>query len=346
MDPEGTLGRVGGDARVAVAVAADPAAPAAGTSPTRGGRAPVRRPLDVPPTPRRRPRRPTAHRGPRPGRAPAAAASVNSVASKKAIAVRTSSSGAGAIGRRSDGPPEEGDLLAQPAADVGVLGWRQARVVHPREQVAAAPQGHEDRPAASLGRMGGQDRRDRQRADLGIELRVRAAERPQPPDRLPDRVVEDAVAGGPLASTERPHAAARLGQVHELEVQGERADDGLDRARGRGRPGPRPGDVARRDRRRRGGGSSAGGSARRGRTARVQPARRRPGRGAHRAAGPRPPAGRARRPCRSRRVRAGPGPSCGEIRCRRARSRPVPFRGRVTMPSQPFGRPTFPTLVS
>ena len=43
-----------------------------------------------------------------------------------------------------------------------------------------------------------------------------------------DRVVEDATAGGPLAAAERPHALALLGQVDELEVEPERADEGLD----------------------------------------------------------------------------------------------------------------------
>ena len=46
-------------------------------------------------------------------------------------------------------------------------------------------------------------------------------------DRVGDRVVEDAVARGSLATAERTHPAVRLGQVDQREVEREGADDRL-----------------------------------------------------------------------------------------------------------------------
>ena len=63
---------------------------------------------------------------------------VNSVASKNAIAVRTSSSGAGLTIRRSDVRQRSGDLLAQPPPDLAILRRREPRVVEPGEEDGAA----------------------------------------------------------------------------------------------------------------------------------------------------------------------------------------------------------------
>src|SRR3972149_1424366 len=53
--------------------------------------------------------------------------------------------------------PQDGDLLAQPAADVAVFVGRQAKVVQPLEQSPTAPQGDEEGAPSRLGRGGGED---------------------------------------------------------------------------------------------------------------------------------------------------------------------------------------------
>ena len=53
------------------------------------------------------------------------------------------------------------------------------------------------------------------------------------PIAVGDRVVEDAVAGGSLATAKGPDPGVRLGQVDQGEVEREGADHGLGRARGR-----------------------------------------------------------------------------------------------------------------
>ena len=229
MDPERALGRVGGDTRVAVAVPTDPAAPVQerphprrpGTGPS-GRRRPTHPATPAAPAGRRVQR---AVEDPRQSRREREQRRIEEGHRRPHLVER-------GRGDRSQvrGPPQERDLLAQPAAHVGILGRREARVVHAGEQVAAAPQRDQDRPPSGFGGMGGQDGRHGHRADLGIEVGVRPTERAQPPDRLAHRVVQHAVPCRPLASTQRPDASARLGQVDELEVQGERADDGFDGA--------------------------------------------------------------------------------------------------------------------
>ena len=221
VDAQRPFRDVGGHARVAVAVAADPAAPA---------------------QERPDPRRPCA--GPGGSAAPSSAAARGRIhgpvddpreprreREQRRVEERHRRPDLVEHGRRDRsqvrGPPQEGDLLAQAAADLGVLGGREARVVHAREQVATATQRDQDRPAARLGRVGGEDRRDRQGRELGVEVLVRPPERPQPPDRLGHRVVQDAVVGGSLAPSQGSDATARLGQVDQLEVERERADDGF-----------------------------------------------------------------------------------------------------------------------
>ncbi len=351
MDPQRALGDVRGHARVAVAIAADPAAP-------------VQERAD--------PRWPGA--GPGPGIRSAASAArrriQGGVHDPRQPRRQREQRGVEERHRRPDlvedrrgdrpqvrRPPQEGDLLAEPAADFGILGRGQARVVQAGEQVAAAAQGDQDRPAAGFGRVGGEDRRDRQAGQLGIEGGVRPTQRAQSPDRLRHRIVEDAVAGGSLAATERPDAPARLGQVDQLEVEGEGADDGFDGARIESRQvvveASALGRVAidsKADR-------ALADALDEVEQVRAGLLRDDLAQQARRAAGPRSRAGRGRRPCRCRRVRGGRGRSCGSIPRPAARlgrpvpsparrSRPVPLRGRDTMPPQPFASPTFPTLVS
>jgi hypothetical protein len=76
----------------------------------------------------------------------------------------------------------------------------------------------------------GEDGRDAEAGQRRIEIRVRATGASEPGEGLCDRVVKIAVAGGPLATTQGPDPAARLGEVDQLEVQGEGGDDGLGRA--------------------------------------------------------------------------------------------------------------------
>ena len=129
------------------------------------------------------------------------------------------------------GPPQERDLLPQPAADLAVLGRGESRVVEPGEQDGAAPERHQHRAAAGLGRVRGQDRVDGEAAKELIQLGIPPAPSPQPRDRVRHRIVEDAVASRPFAAPQGAHPAARLGQVDEAEVECERADDRLGRAK-------------------------------------------------------------------------------------------------------------------
>ena len=152
---------------------------------------------------------------------------MNSVASNTAIAVRTSSRGSGATSAQVRRPPQQRDLLAQTAPDLAVLGGGQARVVEALQEPGAAPQRHERGPAAGLGRVRGEDWADAQARQHLVELGLVVTGPAQLGDRIGHRVVEEAVARGPLAAAERPDPAARLGEVDELEVERERGDDGL-----------------------------------------------------------------------------------------------------------------------
>ncbi len=104
------------------------------------------------------------------------------------------------------GAPQDGDLLAQPAADLAVLRGREARVVEPGEQDRAAAKRDQRGPPARLGRVGGEDRPDRQPGDERVQLRIRPAQPPQARYRVRDRIVEDPVARRALAPAQRPDA--------------------------------------------------------------------------------------------------------------------------------------------
>jgi hypothetical protein len=67
-------------------------------------------------------------------------------------------------------------------------------------------------------------RGDGQARDRCIEVVVAATQAAQSPDRITDRVVEDPIACGALASTECPHAPVGLREVHETEVERECTD--------------------------------------------------------------------------------------------------------------------------
>ncbi len=225
LDPDRALRDVGGDARVAVAVAPDPAAPVQvrpDARRPRPGPAGVRgRARDAAPG-RDRVQRPVEH-------------AVQPRDQREQRPVEERHGGSRLIERRGrhrpqvGRPPQERDLLAQAAADVAVLRPRQPRVVEPLEEQRAAAQRHERGPAPRLRRVRRQDERDRERPDERIEVFVGPSLLAELGDGLGQRVVEDAVPGGPLAASQRPHSPARLHQVHQLEVERERRDDRLGR---------------------------------------------------------------------------------------------------------------------
>ena len=139
--------------------------------------------------------------------------------------------GAHLVERRGrDGPqvgrvPQQGDLLAQAAAEVGVLVGRGEWVVHGIEQPPDAALRDQQGPAAGLGGMGGQDRVDLHPGEQ-VDDAVAAQGGAQARDRLADGVVDRPTArpAGPRA--QGADAVPLLGQVDELEVDRERVADG------------------------------------------------------------------------------------------------------------------------
>ena len=124
-------------------------------------------------------------------------------------------------------PPQQRDLLAQAAAHLAILRRRQARIVEPGEEDGAAAERDERGPAPGLGRVRGEDGPDREAPDERVELLVGPAEAAQARDGMADRIVEDAIARGTFAPAQRPHPAARLGQVDQPEIEREGTDDRL-----------------------------------------------------------------------------------------------------------------------
>ena len=217
LDAHRPLGRVGGDERVAVAVAADPRTPTdEGRHARRAGPGPRLR-VD-PARVERRVGRAVQPRHDREQRR------VEHGHRRPHLVERL-----GRDGAQVGGPPQERDLLAQAPPDLAILRRRQTRVVEALEEGGAPSQRDEGGPPSGLGRMGGQDRRDAQAGQRGVQLGVGPAGGAQRRDRLGDRVVQEPVPCGALSPTKRPNAPARLGQVDELEVERERLDDRLGR---------------------------------------------------------------------------------------------------------------------
>ena len=122
------------------------------------------------------------------------------------------------------GVPQERDLLAEPAADVGVFVRRDQRVVERVEQPADPALCDEQRPAACLGGVGGQHRVDHRAPEQRLHLRLPmvGAEHVH---GLAQRFVDAPAAGPPGARAQRADALALLGEVDELEVQREGLGD-------------------------------------------------------------------------------------------------------------------------
>ena len=235
---------VRGHARVAVPVRPDPRAEPKQRRSRPTGRVPVR-----PASPGDRPGSPAFRRRARraPGRWPArsAGSTVNSVSSKIASAERTSSSGVGAMARRSA------------VCHSRVISSRRRRrrsasssgVVSGSSRHRAAAGSGAGRPAGSgaAPRWGGRSGPGGPRsARAGPRRRRGPWRRRRRVDRLADGVVDRPAARPAGARAQDPDALPFLGEVDELEVDRERLADGGELRRGRGRRSRRPGARDRR----------------------------------------------------------------------------------------------------
>ncbi len=129
--------------------------------------------------------------------------------------------------------PQERDLLAQAASDVGVLVGGDQRVVEVVQQPPDPTLGDQQRPPPGLGRVGGQDRVDpgsledrghRRPIVLGTEGR----------DGLADGFGDGAPLGAPGPRAQGADPLPFLGQVDQLEVDGERPAHGGELVEGQG----------------------------------------------------------------------------------------------------------------
>ncbi len=107
--------------------------------------------------------------------------------------------------------PQPGDLLAQPAMDLLLIGGSRGQVLELFEQGADPPQVLDHGATLGLGGVGGQHRRDAQILERG-RIHVQGV----------DRVLHRLARTG--ATRQDAQTLALLGQVHQLEVAGERAD--------------------------------------------------------------------------------------------------------------------------
>ena len=209
--------------RMAVAVGADPGAPAQERI-DDGGRVPVR------PQSRRRARRgrPSAERARR-GRGRAAASPRTATRRRRRSAcaprraARVARRGARAVRHRSEISSRSRRRI------VGVLGRREPRVVEPVEQPEARRRRDEQRAPAGLGRVGGQDEADRETstsASACARVVLAAPERGRP--HRPSSSTRRPACPLRAPLTQPPDALLLLGQVREVEVEAEGADEVLD----------------------------------------------------------------------------------------------------------------------
>src|SRR6185369_3762979 len=141
-------------------------------------------------------------------------------------------------GSQIGGPPQEGDLLAEAAPRVAILVGDDLAIREPAEETLDAAERDQDRPAAGLGRMRGQDRADPEASELGFDRGVAETRSAEPLDGRAERIVgrptagrRGAPAGGaltcPVGPTSLANQLALLGQVHEPEIEAERTHDDL-----------------------------------------------------------------------------------------------------------------------
>ena len=122
-------------------------------------------------------------------------------------------------GAQRRGAPQQVDLLAQPALDIRLLGRAEPGIVQAGEQVADPAQRGGHRPAPRLGGVRGEYRVHPEPAEQVIEL-GQALVPAQLADRGGQRLAHRGVARVPLP--QRPHPVQFLGQVGQVEVDGER----------------------------------------------------------------------------------------------------------------------------
>ena len=150
---------------------------------------------------------------------------MNSVSSKMASAERTSSSGVGAMARRS--PVCHSSVISsrrrrrRSASSSGVVSG----IVHGVEQPPDAALRDEERPATRLGGVGGQDRVDLHPGEQRHDV-LAAQAGAQARDRLADGVVDRPAARPAGTRAQGADPVPLLGEVDELEVDRERVADG------------------------------------------------------------------------------------------------------------------------
>ena len=123
------------------------------------------------------------------------------------------------------GVPQDRDLLAEPAPQVRVLVGRRERVIELVEQAPDPAQRDEQRPPAGLGGVRGEHRVDMDGRDERPDA-IGTVDRQQPGDRVGDGIVDRPAAGGTGSGAQDADPLPLLGEVDELEVERERLGDG------------------------------------------------------------------------------------------------------------------------
>ena len=140
----------------------------------------------------------------------------------------------GAGGARALGEPERGDLRPQ-RGDLGVpLPGQQIGVVQAAQHLADALELREHGAALGLGRMRGEHQLDPEGAEECRHPLGRDAPALDLPDRGADRLADRRGVGASLALAQGADALRFLGQVHQIEVHGERRRRGPSRIDGEG----------------------------------------------------------------------------------------------------------------
>ena len=148
-----------------------------------------------------------------------------------------------ALHAQRGGAPQQRDLLAQPAPDLGVLVGRDALVVEPVEEGEDAPQRHEHRASPRLGRVRREHEADGEVADERL-VALRRVLAQQSPHGLLDGALRAPGAGRPGTLAHAADALLLLGQVGQVEVEAEGLDEVLDLLVGRAPRGCRAGSAA------------------------------------------------------------------------------------------------------
>ena len=138
----------------------------------------------------------------------------------------------GADGARPLREPERGDLAAELSRLPLVLAREQIRIVEPPEALGDPLELREHGPTLGLGGMSRQHQLDPERGDERGHLLGRDSPCLELGDRLSERLVERLRVPGPLALAQDADALPFLGEIHEVEVDGEGRGGGPGRIRG------------------------------------------------------------------------------------------------------------------